>query len=71
MPRRARSWTTTAPTAADPHPERIDGDPASWARRVTPVILSSAPGYILQQAILPDFDGEAYLAALHEVLPGA
>lgn len=53
------------------HPERIDGDPASWARRVTPVILSSAPGYILQQAILPDFDGEAYLAALHEVLPGA
>lgn len=38
---------------------------------MTPVILSSAPGYIRQQAILPDFDGEAYLAALHEVLPGA
>ena len=36
---------------------------------MTPVILSTAPGYILQQAVMPDFDGDAYLAALREVLP--
>lgn len=54
---------------AHAHPDRIDGDPDEWAHRVTPVILSTAPGYILQQAVMPDFDGDAYLAALREVLP--
>jgi AcrR family transcriptional regulator len=50
------------------HPDGIDGDPAAWADRVTPVILSAAPGFILQRALLEDFDEEGYLSALTEAL---
>ncbi|WP_127794141.1 TetR/AcrR family transcriptional regulator [Agromyces sp. LHK192] len=46
------------------NPERIDGDPGEWARRVAPVVLSAGPGFILQRALLDDFDEEAFLAAL-------
>lgn len=51
------------------HPERITGEPEVWAERVTPVVLSAAPGFVLQRAMLPDFDADAYIAALPEVLP--
>ncbi|WP_438856438.1 TetR/AcrR family transcriptional regulator [Agromyces sp. M3QZ16-3] len=50
------------------NPDRVEGDPGAWAERVTPVILSAAPGFILQRALLDDFDEEAYLAALGEAL---
>ncbi|BDZ55635.1 TetR/AcrR family transcriptional regulator [Agromyces marinus] len=50
------------------HPDRVEGDAAAWAERVTPVVLSAAPGFILQRALLDDFDEEAYLAALGEGL---
>ncbi|MFC9920088.1 TetR/AcrR family transcriptional regulator [Agromyces binzhouensis] len=50
------------------HPDRVDGDPAAWAERVTPVVLSAAPGFVLQRALLDDFDEDAYLAALGEAL---
>ena len=50
-------------------PEKVDGDPEAWAERAAPVILSTAPGFILQQALLPDFDAATYLAALPDVLP--
>jgi len=51
------------------HPERIAGDARAWAERIAPVVLSVAPGFILQQTLLPDFDPDGYLAALPEVLP--
>lgn len=54
---------------ATENPDRIDGDPHAWADRVTPVLLSSAPGFVLQQTLFPDFDGDAYLETLLEVLP--
>lgn len=54
---------------ASAHPEKIDGDPQVWAVRVAPIILSTAPGFILQKTLLPDFDAEAYIAALPEALP--
>ncbi|GAA2046185.1 hypothetical protein GCM10009819_37460 [Agromyces tropicus] len=50
------------------NPDRVDGDPVGWAERVTPVILSAAPGFILQRALLDDFDEAAYLGALEEAL---
>ncbi|WP_353826820.1 TetR/AcrR family transcriptional regulator [Agromyces sp. SYSU T0242] len=49
-------------------PDRVDGDPDAWAERVTPVILSAAPGFVLQRALLDDFDEASYLAALGEAL---
>lgn len=51
------------------HPDRIGDDPRAWAERTAPVILSVAPGFILQQTLLDDFDVDGYLAALPEVLP--
>jgi TetR/AcrR family transcriptional regulator, transcriptional repressor of aconitase len=50
-------------------PGRIDGDPELWAARVTPVVIGVGPGFMVQRAIIAGFDEEAYLAALHEVLP--
>lgn len=50
-------------------PGRVDGDPSAWARRVAPVILGLAPGFIVQRTIIDGFDDEAYLAALTETLP--
>ena len=41
-------------------------DPRGWAARMAPVLLSAAPGYILQRALLGDFDEDAYVAALPE-----
>lgn len=51
------------------HPDKVPGDAHAWAARVAPVVLSVAPGFILQQTLLPDFDPDSYLAALVEVLP--
>ncbi|MFT3797359.1 TetR/AcrR family transcriptional regulator [Microbacterium sp.] len=48
-------------------PGRVDGDPHEWARLVTPVVVSAAPGYLIQRAVLPDFDEDAYLAGLLQV----
>ena len=54
---------------ATAEPGRADGDPEAWATRVAPVVLGVAPGFMIQRAIVPDFDEEAFLAALPEVLP--
>ncbi|RRQ28138.1 TetR/AcrR family transcriptional regulator [Rhodococcus sp. Eu-32] len=37
------------------------------ARAVAPLVVGLCQGYILQSALLPDFDGEHYLAALDEL----
>ena len=41
---------------------------AAWAETALPVMLSFAQGYIVQSALLPDFDRERYLAAIRAVL---
>jgi AcrR family transcriptional regulator len=51
------------------HPERIDGDPEEWAKRLAPVVLGLGPGFMIQRELVDDFDEEAYLAALPEALP--
>jgi AcrR family transcriptional regulator len=50
-------------------PGRVDGDPEIWAARVTPVVIGAGPGFMVQRAIIADFDEEAYIAALPEVFP--
>ena len=54
---------------ATAEPGRVDGDPGEWATRLTPIIVGVAPGFMIQRAILPGFDEEAFLAALPEALP--
>ena len=54
---------------ASAEPGRVDGDPEEWAARITPVVVGVAPGFMIQRAIVPGFDEEAFLAALPEVLP--
>lgn len=51
------------------NPDRVTGDPRAWADRVAPVLMSTAPGFVLQQTLFADFDGDAYLDALLDVLP--
>lgn len=51
------------------NPDRIDGEPVEWAARTAPVVLGFGPGFMLQRAILDDFDGDAYIAMLPELLP--
>ena len=40
---------------------------AAWGETVLPVMLSFAQGYIVQSALLPNFDRERYLAAIRAV----
>lgn len=46
------------------HPERVDGDPASWATRLAPILVAVIPGFIVQRMSMPDFDDKAFLDAL-------
>jgi TetR/AcrR family transcriptional regulator, transcriptional repressor of aconitase len=50
-------------------PARVDGDPREWAARLTPVAMGLMPGFMVQRALAPDFDEDAYLAMLPEALP--
>lgn len=49
------------------HQDRTGADARAWGARMAPVVLSAAPGYILQRTMLPDFDDDGYLAALPEI----
>jgi len=51
------------------NPDKVEGDPHAWAERIGPIVLSTAPGFILQKTLMPDFDAAGYLAALPAVLP--
>ncbi|MFF2370953.1 TetR/AcrR family transcriptional regulator [Agromyces sp. NPDC058110] len=51
------------------NPEQVEGDPSEWARRAAPVVLGLGPGFLLQRAVIDDFDGESYLAMVPLLLP--
>jgi AcrR family transcriptional regulator len=44
---------------------------AAWAGDLLPVFLGLGQGYIVQSALLPDFDGEDYLRGVSDLLDGA
>ena len=44
-------------------------DAAAIATRQAPLFISAVQGYLLQRAIMPDFDADAYFATLDEYLP--
>jgi len=45
------------------------GAAADWAELVVPGVIGMIQGYIVQSALLDDFDGERYLASLAQLLP--
>jgi AcrR family transcriptional regulator len=42
-------------------------DPAGWARTAFPGMLALAQGFMVQRALLPSFDADAYFASLRAV----
>jgi AcrR family transcriptional regulator len=51
------------------HPDQAGDDPEAYTERVLPVLMGSVPGFLLQRAIVDDFDEDAYLAELPHLLP--
>ncbi|MWB98783.1 TetR/AcrR family transcriptional regulator [Agromyces seonyuensis] len=51
-------------------PGRVDGDPGAWADLVVPAVIAAVPGFLVQRAILPQFDEDAFIAALPLVYRG-
>ncbi|WP_400995995.1 TetR/AcrR family transcriptional regulator [Agromyces sp. GXQ0307] len=51
------------------HPDVAGDDPVAYARRVVPVLMGLAPGYMVQSSVLDDFDAEAYLATVRRLVP--
>lgn len=49
--------------------DAVIDDPAAWAARVTPVLFSAIPGFIIQRLTLDGFDEQAYLDALVTTFP--
>ncbi|MFV0375484.1 TetR/AcrR family transcriptional regulator [Microbacterium sp.] len=54
-------WATTRPDHAS--------HAAQWADLATPVVISMLPGFVLQSALLEDFDPDEFLRGIDEVLP--
>lgn len=42
-------------------------DPASWAAATTPAVIALAQGFLLQGALVPGFDPDAYIASVRAV----
>ena len=42
-------------------------DPANWAATALPAVLALAQGFMVQKALIPGFDAEAYFAAARAV----
>jgi AcrR family transcriptional regulator len=51
------------------HPEQAPDGIDEAVRRLIPVMAGMGQGFILQRTIVADFDEEAYLAAVRELLP--
>ena len=51
------------------HHELSPADAADLARRQAPLFVGASQGYLLQRALNPGFDGDAYLTGLADFLP--
>ncbi|GAA1838111.1 TetR/AcrR family transcriptional regulator [Agromyces salentinus] len=51
------------------NPDRIEGSAEAWARSVAPAVLGLGPGFLLQRAVIDDFDAEGYIRAVTSLLP--
>lgn len=53
------------------HPDVVDGDPADWATRSTPLLIAVVTGFVLQSTLIDDFDEKGFLDALPGLLKDA
>ncbi|WP_139416467.1 TetR/AcrR family transcriptional regulator [Agromyces laixinhei] len=51
------------------HPECTDGDTDAAIARLVPIMLALGQGFMIQRQIFAEFDDEAYLASVREILP--
>ncbi|MBM7505587.1 TetR/AcrR family transcriptional regulator [Agromyces aurantiacus] len=51
------------------NPGLAGGDPEAYATRTVPVLMGLAPGFMVQRAVLAEFDEEAYLATVRTLVP--
>ncbi len=51
------------------HPDRAPGGVEAEVTRLLPVMIALAQGFMLQRVLFDDFDGEAYLETVRDVLP--
>jgi AcrR family transcriptional regulator len=49
----------------------LGAEAAAWATEMVPVFLGLGQGYIIQSALLPEFDAEAYFHGVRALLDGA
>jgi TetR/AcrR family transcriptional regulator, transcriptional repressor of aconitase len=57
---------------AQAHPERIPAESAeAWATASAPLLMSLVPGFVLQRAIMTEFDEDAFIRAISGVYPSA
>lgn len=54
---------------ASANPDLAGGDAEAYARRAVPVLMGLAPGFMVQRAVLADFDEDAYLASVRTLIP--
>lgn len=54
---------------AEEHTGEIPRPPAEWAAAAAPVLMGVIPGFVLQSAIIDDFDADAFLANVGLMLP--
>jgi len=64
----AATFTTQFAAWARAERGMTEAEADEWARQMLPVLLSLGQGLILQSALMPAFDRDAYLAAVARVL---
>ena len=62
LERALRAWFTA-------HPEHAPHGVDEAVRSLLPVLVGLGPGFILQRALVDDFDEQAYLACVRDLLP--
>jgi TetR/AcrR family transcriptional regulator, transcriptional repressor of aconitase len=54
------------------HPDRVPaGEASAWAVASAPLLMSLVPGFVLQRAILDEFDELAFIRAIEAFYPAA
>ncbi len=64
-----RAFTRALAAWFDVHPEQAPDGTDDAVRRMLPIMISLAQGFVVQSAILPEFDGDNYLETVRSLLP--
>ena len=64
-----RAFTRALTAWFDAHPEQAPDGTEDGVRRLLPIMISLAQGFVVQSAILPEFDGDTYLKTVRSLLP--